>query len=88
MQHLVMEEKPGLQPGTSLDGRMEHLLAAGGCPLVIPSTTPRRYLSLRTTLNLRIPSKKTGDWHAVFSGEECVLTRKMLRFPVKLADVL
>lgn len=52
MQHLVTERKTGLQPESSLDDRMERLLVAGGRTLVIPHTTPQRYLSFRAALNL------------------------------------
>ena len=63
MQQLATEGQTGLHPGSSLDDRMGRLRAAGGRPLVIPPTTPRRYLSLRAALNLRMPGELTGDWH-------------------------
>lgn len=63
MQHLVTERKTGLQPESSLDDRMERLLVTGGRTLVIPHTTPQRYLSFRAALNLQMPGESTGDWH-------------------------
>ena len=32
-------------------------------PVVIPATTPRRYVSFNWALNLREPGEDTGDWH-------------------------
>ncbi len=32
-------------------------------PVRIPVTTPTRYVSFQSALNLRLPGEHTGDWH-------------------------
>ena len=44
-------------------GSSEHLAGPGLVPILIPPSSPRRYVSFNLALNIRETGEVTGDWH-------------------------